>query len=192
MTNYKGESFPENLKLLTKKSYEIAEHLKNRLNQSNCPTLQELYYLKNTRRYKNKALFEKLGYGTISTRLKGLYVFGEQKSEIIEPVYIGISRDIHTRLKQHGWRERNNEATLAYLITKKKYRYSFKLEEQEFAYTVVSRTLRKHVDIDERAKNDVRQFKVAIIPIESDYELYFHEVAIAGILKTEWNSFRTH
>ena len=26
----------------------------------------------------------------------------------------------------------------------------------------------------------------------NDYDLYFLEVAIAGILKTKWNSFRTH
>lgn len=41
-------------------------------------------------------------------------------------------------------------------------------------------------------KEMVRSFKVALFTVKKDYEIYFLEVALAGILKTKWNSFRTH
>jgi hypothetical protein len=41
-------------------------------------------------------------------------------------------------------------------------------------------------------KEVVRNLHVALIPVQEDYDLYFLEVALAGILKTKWNSFRTH
>ena len=43
-----------------------------------------------------------------------------------------------------------------------------------------------------RPKIKIREYKVCFIPIENDYELYFLEVAIVGILKTYWNNFKTH
>lgn len=42
------------------------------------------------------------------------------------------------------------------------------------------------------AKLLIRNFKVVLVNIENDYELYFLEVALAGIFKTKWNSFKTH
>ena len=44
----------------------------------------------------------------------------------------------------------------------------------------------------EPKKEILRNFKVALYPVLNDYELYFYEVALAGILKTKWNTFRTH
>jgi hypothetical protein len=38
----------------------------------------------------------------------------------------------------------------------------------------------------------IRKYKVAILPIENDYDMYFIEVYLAGVWKTEWNSFKTH
>jgi hypothetical protein len=38
----------------------------------------------------------------------------------------------------------------------------------------------------------LRNYKVALYPVLNDYELYFYEVALSGVFKTKWNSFRTH
>ncbi len=121
-----------------------------------------------------------------------MYVFGEKDENII-PVYVGISRDIFKRLKQHGWGKTHNAATLAYLIADKEFRYNSNV--RELGFSVVSKSQRKHIENEAdvpKAKELVRRFKVAIYPIENDYELYFHEVAVAGILQSKWNSFRTH
>jgi hypothetical protein len=195
MNNYNGESFPEDLRQLTEESYEIAEVLKERLNESNCPTLEDLYKQNNDKVYTNKSLFKQHGYGVNSNSLKGMYVFGEKSNGIVIPVYVGISRDIYRRLKEHGWGKPRKTATLAYLIADNKYRNIGKMEGHKHIFNVVSKNLRKEIDNNAdvpRAIRDVQQFYVAIFEIDCDYKLYFHEVAIAGILKTKWNSFRTH
>lgn len=42
--------------------------------------------------------------------------------------------------------------------------------------------------------NFVKKCKVVVFRLEDeqDYSLYFHEAAVAGILRSNWNSFRTH
>lgn len=195
MIDYKDESFPENLRLLTEESYEIAEFLRVKLNESNCPTLEDLYKIEKDKVLTNLSFFKQHGYGVNSNSLKGLYVFGKQDNGIVKPEYIGISRDIYRRLKQHGWGKTHNTATLAYLIADKEFRNAFELSGQPFEFNVVSKNKRKDISNNadvQKAINLVKQFKVAIFPIDCDYKLYFHEVAIAGILKTKWNRFRTH
>jgi hypothetical protein len=195
MNNNNSESFPEDLRLLTERSYEIAEFLIEKLNEFNCPTLKDFYKIEKDKVLTNLYFFKQHGYGVNSNSLKGLYVFGEQHNGTVKPVYIGISRDVYRRLKQHGWGKTHNTATLAYLIADKKFRNAFKLPGQPFDFNVVSKNKRKDISNNadvQKAINFVKQYKAAIFEIDCDYKLYFHEVAIAGILKTKWNRFRTH
>lgn len=48
-------------------------------------------------------------------------MFGEQQCDMIIPVYVGISRNIYDRLRQHGWGRHHKAAKLAYLIATEKY-----------------------------------------------------------------------
>jgi hypothetical protein len=93
-------------------------------------------------------------------------------------VYVGISRAVFRRLRQHGFGKLNNEATLAYLMAKN--------ENEEITRASCSNS------ILEPKKEILRNYKVALYPVLNDYELYFYEVALSGVFKTKWNSFRTH
>ena len=107
-----------------------------------------------------------------------MYVFGEEIDGKVTPVYVGISRTVYRRLRQHGFGKLHNESTLAYLMAKN--------ENEELTRASSSNS------ILEPKKEILRNFKVALYPVLNDYELYFYEVALAGILKTKWNTFRTH
>ena len=190
--NYNDEPYPEDLSLLLKKATEIAGDIKARLNDEKCPILNQLFYQKNDKNYRDKKIFEKLGYvanidsktGTSSksnNEFKGLYVFGEEVNHKIIPVYIGISRTVYRRLRQHGFGKRHNQCSLAYLMAKH--------DNSNIERATIHQKFEKELI---RKKEMVKSFKVALYPIEKDYELYFLEVALAAILKTKWNSFRTH
>lgn len=187
--NYKGESYPKNLKLLLEEADKIAKELKVKLNRKSCPYLNDLYIESSCSANRQTSVFNQLGY-TPNTKLshknksdnefKGLYVFGEeQQNGRIQPVYIGISRTVYRRLKQHGWGKRHNECTLAYLMASEKINHNKSRE------SIPLKEL-------EKAKSKVVKFKVVMYPVKSDYELYFLEVTIAALLKTKWNSFKTH
>ena len=71
---------------------------------------------------------------------------------------------------------------MAYLKT----RHQYESEGKEFR-----RITSKEKDMLP-AKTVIRNYKVVLVHIENDYDLYFLEVALAGIFKTKWNSFKTH
>jgi signal recognition particle subunit SEC65 len=182
-----GEYIPKDINILLEKSHEIANVLQTKLQANNCPTLDDLYKRK-SRIERQKNVFESLGYKPSfeqkdnpknKNEFKGLYLFGEEIDGVITPVYIGISRTIYRRLRQHGFGKRHNECTLAYNIAKQKI--NFKKERKDFCEKLL---------FEERDK--MLKFKVALFEVEEDYNLYFHEIAIAGILKTKYNTFKTH
>lgn len=53
---------------------------------------------------------------------------------------------------------------------------------------------REAMEVEEwkKKQQELRDYRVLIIPESNDYDLYFMEVYIAGRLKTKWNSFRTN
>lgn len=190
MKNHEKEEIVTDIRKLANNSYQIAESISEKLNENKCPPLNELFVIKqNGYVFKQKDIIEKYNIPS-----KGLYVLGKEENNTIKPVYVGISRDITTRLKQHGWGKNHNQASLAYLIAMHSYSGNYSLTEPRFK--VVSKTKRKYIKENDpdfiKAKNIVRNYYVVTYPIENDYELYFHEIAIACILKTYWNSFRTH
>jgi hypothetical protein len=103
---------------------------------------------------------------------------GEIEESKTNPVYVGISRTICRRLKQHGWGKRHNQCSFAYRQTR---------DENP---NIDRKTIKK-ISL-ELAKNHIRNYRVWIVPIENYYDMYFLEVALAGILRTKWNIFRKH
>lgn len=189
--NVWGDTYPDNLNTLLAQSKEIAQTLLEGLKNPDLPHLSHLYQYQGNYLYKQQDVFNRLGAkpnrkfketDSSFKELMGLYLFGEQVKDTIVPVYIGISRTIYRRLRQHGWGKRHNESTLAYLMANQKhFKGKFANERKDFPS-----------DLLEASRMEVRNFKVAIYPILNDYEMYFHEVAIAAILKTKYNSFKTH
>lgn len=157
--NYKKEKYPKKIEDVITKSKKTIANLK----------FKDAVRLKDI--YSDKSLREKITSGS------GLYIFVEKG----KPVYVGISRNVKFRLKQHGWGKIHNHATLAFLITEHELGYTTK--KSKLSYEQVKST-------QERLRN-CGVITVAV-PEDDPFLLYFMEVYISGHLKTKWNTFRTH
>lgn len=187
--NYNQEKYPENLHSLLKHADEAAISIMEKLNIISCKRVGDLYDIVNGKITRNKKQFDELGYTANEpndvekpNEFKGLYIFGEEKDGRVIPVYVGISRTVFRRLRQHAWGKNHNECTLAYLKTKAKW----KLEDKEATRATITND-----DMD-TARTVIINYKVVLWSVPEDYDLYFLEVVLAGKFKTKWNSFRTH
>lgn len=186
--NYWNERYPKSKDALIEKSDIKLDEILRKINDKNCKTLKELYQIKNNRIERNKAAFKSLGYSPNAklseknikdNEIMGLYLFGEISEKGIIPIYVGISRTIFRRLKQHGWGKMHNEATFAYLKASNEQKHIGGRKNIDW----------KSVELQQEI---IREYKIAIIPEKLDYDLYFMEVYFAGQLKTRWNTFKTH
>ncbi len=192
MANVWGHKYPDNLTDLLVQSEQIANEMLGALRKDTAPLLCDLYK-KTDKVYRQKKVFERLGLKPnrksddkvkSNNELMGLYVFGiENSKKIIEPVYIGISRTVYRRLRQHGWGSTHNQCTFAYMLA----------DEKHHNFSWKGRSTFPENQLEESRKF-LQKCRVAIFPITEDknYEMYFHEVAIAGLLKTRYNTFKTH
>lgn len=157
--NYRKEKYPKKIQDAIKQS----ESTLSELNFKNAPRLKEIY--------KEKSLMNNVPSGA------GLYIFIERG----KPVYVGISRTVKKRLRQHGWGKVHNHATLAFLITEHEMGYTTKKSKLEYEQV-------------KSAQERLQSCQVITIPVQDDdpFLLYFMEVYISGCLKTKWNTFRTH
>lgn len=191
--NYKQEPYPDNLEALLEGAKILANEILQKLNKDSCKKINELYFLDKNRIKRHEENFNTLGYipntflknnskNTANNEFKGLYIFGDEVNGKITPVYVGISRSIFRRLKQHAWGTKHNECSLAYLKTK----HQWELEKKKISRaTTTSRDMLI-------AKDIIQNYRVVLVEVQNDYDLYFLEVALAGIFRTKWNSFKTH
>jgi hypothetical protein len=190
--NFKSEPYPKELNLLLAKAKEVSAVVLKELNNEDCPLLFDLYKGKSKLMRQNK-LFESLEYlpnvysnkSKSLNEFKGLYVFGEEINGKVIPVYVGISRVVFGRLRNHGWGKTTNTCTLAFLMAKTKF------EKENPGESLRAKNVEDTIHL-EPCKEKMRKYRVVLYPVKNDYDLYFLEVAISGILKTKWNSFRTH
>lgn len=150
-----------------------AEQLRSQFKAGNAYQLEELFQYHSVRGkcYLQDHLIQRyfLDEKTEGKKIKGIYVLASEKEGVIQPIYVGISRDILVRLKNHGWGKTNFQSTL--------------LKKMFQAESDNNRDLKL---------KSIQNCYVYIIPIASDYDLYIQEAMLAGLLKTEWNTFRTH
>ena len=191
--NHWKEPYPENLHDLLGYADKLAIEILENLNSVKCKKISELYYFEKDRIKRNLKDFNELGYlpntylktkskSKTNNEFKGLYIFGDEVNGKVIPVYVGISRSVFRRLKQHAWGKKHNECSLAYLKT----RHQWELEGKQIN--------RKSITNENMlpAKAIIQNFKVVLVEVQNDYDLYFLEVALAGIFNTKWNSFKTH
>ncbi|GIO35736.1 hypothetical protein J41TS12_05970 [Paenibacillus antibioticophila] len=134
-----------------------------------------------------KFLIKELGL-PFQSDFKGLYVFYEDD----KPIYVGISKNVLKRLRQHVKCEKQNESSLAYLLTlehAKQNNISIPVEtranrmKNKRFYKLFNSTVRKRL----------LKMKVKFIEIDCDVTLYLSEVYFAMQLNTDkFNSFETH
>ena len=115
------------------------------------------------------------------TDFSGCYVLLEHA----KPFYVGISRSVVARLRQHGRGKTHYDASLAYSMARAKVPHkktrAIAMKDPEFlkAFTDAQRLLISS--------------GVAFVEIENPLELYLFEAYCAMKLNTcEWNTFRTH
>jgi excinuclease UvrABC nuclease subunit len=133
--------------------------------------------------FKKEDYFEKVKIACVQSQLdllksptdkiQGVYIFSKNN----QPIYIGISRDVLDRVKQHFYGKTHFSASLAYRITK-----------EEFGHDGA----RKDLDFSESQLNMQTQFKINVVPVADPYELYWLEVTLAGMFGTKYNEFETH
>lgn len=166
MNIYTGEFFKDRVD----RCYLDAQKLNESLNHPECPSLCELYvYGAVSGIAKNWRQKDKFPAPNNENEFKGIYLFGEEtKTGQVDPVYVGISRSVFRRLRQHGWGRSRNEASFAFRLAERK------------------------LEAFEAMKERVRSMRVALLPIEDDVELYFSEIVVAKLLNTPYNDFRTH
>jgi len=101
------------------------------------------------------------------------------------PFYVGISRTVLQRLRQHVTGRTHFDASLAYLMAAEKTGNQMKRAD-----AMRDDTFHKAFD---DAQTLLRACSVAFIEISNPLELYLFEAYCAMELDTcEWNTFRTH
>jgi hypothetical protein len=102
-----------------------------------------------------------------------------------KPFYVGISRGVIGRLRQHSTGSTEFNATLAYRMANEKSPH-----EMTRSDAMKDPTFRAAFD---EAQTLLRGCTVAFIEIPNPLELYLFEAYCAMALDTsEWNTFRTH
>lgn len=125
-----------------------------------------------------KAILSKIGRGN---DFSGCYVLVREGT----PFYVGISRRVVQRLRQHLTGTSHFHATLAYLMATDRTGHKMKRED-----AMRDGDFRRAFD---DAQEMLRGCSVAFIEIENPLELYLFEAYCAMELNTcEWNTFRTH
>ena len=128
-----------------------------------------------------------VGPGFLKTQLglqsdfSGCYVLIDSRT----PIYVGISRTVIARLRQHVFGKTQSDASLAYRMAVKQYPHRVTRSQamQDTAF-------KSAFDI---AQNYLRSLKCATIAIDNPLELYLFEAFCAMELDTSvWNTFMTH
>lgn len=150
----------------------------------------ELYTLKTDYYETNLPIFESIGLNNtiepISDKpikeIQGLYVFYEDN----HAKYVGISRKIINRLRNHFIGKDHYSASLVYLMAR--------AEEDELNGLFTKQ--RSELDF-EKYRNKIQPkiretWQIQIIPETNSYKRALMEILLACMLQTEWNSFDTH
>lgn len=101
------------------------------------------------------------------------------------PFYVGISRKVFTRLRQHVLADTHNSATLAYRMATVWTGHSMRRSE-----AMVDPDFKREFD---RARKKIRSLDVAYVEIDNPLVLHvFEAYAVLELGTGEWNTFGTH
>lgn len=124
------------------------------------------------------ALAAKLGRGG---DFSGCYVLLDERV----PVYVGISRGVIARLRQHVFGNTHFDASLAYRMAERTLPHE-RTRGDAMADPLFAETFKKKRDY-------LRTLSAATVEISNPLELYLFEVYASMEYDTsEWNSFQTH
>lgn len=120
--------------------------------------------------------------GKAQNEIQGLYIFYEDDV----PVYVGISRKLIRRLRNHFLGKSHFEASLVYLMARHDY-------DNNIAFYKGTRANFPFDNYRPKLQQKMQEhWTISIIPELNHHKLYYLEFAIACELKTKWNAFMTH
>jgi len=176
MINAQERSYPKTFEELAKALPELLEQLK---------APEKRFGLKG---YLAKGSGEKTAFRALkaagllpseteSSAFPGIYLLFHENA----PFYIGISRNVLNRLKQHVAGKSHYSASLAYKLAKEqKPDFTGKRNEMKFEFI-------------NKAQNYILEHcKASVLPIYNAEQLYLLELYTAMQLKTPYNTFETH
>ena len=142
---------------------------------------------------RNMDLFARPGVGTSSLTKEfgiakdfcGCYVLIDAGT----PIYVGISRGVIGRLRQHVFGKTHFDASLAFRVAMARH------PDRAVANLTRSQAMQDPLfgTSFAEAQTYLRSLQVAVIAIENPLELYVFEAYCALELDThQWNSFETH
>ncbi|MDO7846285.1 hypothetical protein Q5H92_07955 [Hymenobacter sp. M29] len=136
------------------------------------------------------SVFSQPGYGVASIAkelglpgdFSGCYVLQDGRT----PIYVGISRGVLNRLRQHMLGKDHFSASLAYAMAKKDHQPTEKTRKLVMGATNFDLAFQK-------SQTYLRSLSIGAVEINNPLELYVFEAYAAMALGTaEWNTFRTH
>lgn len=161
------------------------------LNSGELYQIHDFYNDGNNKITKNvRRINEIIDYNSVLSKKKnvknevmGLYILHSSTDQ----TYVGISRTIIRRLKQHFYGKKHNESTLVYMMALEKYEEENNTEYEGSRADFPYENYRDSIHLEMR-----KNWKIEIIPETDSYKLYYMEIYIACKLKAYWNSFETH
>lgn len=133
----------------------------------------------------------------------GLYMFYNPNEMKIEKkgLYVGISRNLVVRLKDHILGGDPSVASFAVLIAREKdkeldhyfssHAYKSKKSEKEIEEMKIWKDKLKK-NVENIQLNEMNGFYLTAIPIDNFQELHATEPFVAGAFQCKYNSFKTH
>lgn len=171
MKNYRNEVIPDIEDLITKAKKSLVD-LSESKSWSFGDFFQEMKNGEFSRCPIPSGIYCREGEKDIS----GVYILFDKDI----PVYVGISKQIIKRIKQHMKGKRHNESTVAYIIYSKRFPHTAERAKSEYD---------QHRD---EIQKEMILWDIKIILEDDPYAMDFLEKYFAIKLQTKWNTFSTH
>ena len=115
-------NFPDDINQLIQKCEERVAIIKSSFSQKKVAVVKDLYSI-GTKVSRSEGYYTKLNVTPEeNNEIKGLYIFAEiDESGNHIPIYVGISRSVFRRLRQHAFGKNHNQASFCYMKAKHSY-----------------------------------------------------------------------
>ena len=182
--NYQDETIPTAIELL-KYSQQVLEDVRKATPVAFLGSIVDA----SSSEYVGRRYFDNVPKNTRSRRseamndFSGLYVFFNRGV----PEYVGISKTVIRRFKQHLISDKENQSSFVFLIARARFEIEtgspHNGDRKTFPFEKYCRTIQDEF---------LDHWSFVVIPIVGGYAMSFTEIYVAAELGCKWNSFQTH
>lgn len=121
---------------------------------------------------------------------KGLYILTYEDGKV---QYVGISKNVLLRIKQHFVSNSHYSASLVYLMALKEHEKRKQVKNKNYKYKDLRKDLPNFKNFRKNHQQIMRErWKISFVPESDGFHLHVLEAYAACELKAKWNSFQTH